>query len=141
MLELICRWPVDDGPLLATPRPFAGPALAHAIADGVIALSCLSLVVTLAAIAGKLRGLGATRAPLCAGALLTLLAASHLIDARAPWLPAPLAADLLRAGAATAALAAAALLPALIPRAAALARSAGLAHGRGQELAAAHREL
>ena len=141
MLELLCRWPVDEGPLLAAPLPFAGPALAHALAHGVIALSCLALGATLAAMAGKLRGLGPPRAPLLAGTLLTLLAASHLLDACAPWFPAPLAADLLRAAAATAGLLAAALLPALIPRAAALARAAGVSHERGQQLAAAHREL
>jgi signal transduction histidine kinase len=122
-------------------RAGAAPELAPALGDLVIALACLSIASTLAALSRRLRALGAARAPLYAGAFFALTAAFHLASACGPWFPSPLVADVLRAASAAALVTAAILLPPLVPRAAALGRSAQVAQERGQKLEAAHRDL
>ena len=77
----------------------------------------------------------------CAACFVVLDAGLHFVDAGSPWVATPLAADVIRAALAASAVMAAALLPGLLPRAAALGRAARLAQERGRELEAAHRDL
>jgi signal transduction histidine kinase len=144
MLELARRGLLDEG-LVPAARAGAAPEIARTLSSAVLGVACLSIACTLAALAHKLAKSGGKarlgRAPLLAGALLILLGVLSLLQACAPWIAAPFAEDVLLAASATAALGAALLFPAMLPAAAALGRAAQLAHDRGAELSAAHREL
>ena len=142
MLQLLGSWPVD-GPFFsfAWSRPGAVREMAPAFGELVIALSCFSIAATLAAIARRIDPIRAAKAPRYACAFFALTAVFHLVEAAIPWLPAPLLAEVLRAGSAAAIVTVAILLPGLVPRAAALGRASQIAHERGQKLEAAHRAL
>jgi signal transduction histidine kinase len=113
----------------------------RALSDVAIGVGCLAVASTLAALARRLAGGRAGRAPLLLGAFAVGGSALFFVDAGAAWWPAPALDAGLRVFAAVSAIAAALVLPSFGPRVASLARAARLAHERGMELDAAHQKL
>ncbi len=112
------------------------------VSNGTIALSYVAISSTLAYLVYQLREAIPYRGMYLAfGAFIVLCGITHMSDVLVIWKPAYWLDSAIRIATAVVSAATAAMLPSLVPNAAALARATRAAHERGIKLETAFREL